>query len=436
MKHILYILAIVIPILTSCRHEEENVVISIYQPAANSSFDVFDTIHYKFSLQTSNAGIKDIFVYISDRSQQVTSLQRSESYEGNYIINSSGLSTGNYYFTVQVNTTKNVYKAFREIGITGIPRRLEYIISFSGNTLIFLNQNFEEVMSFSLSGEILDIQPVPCGNYNAEVTFMPQVMILFADGTVQTFKIDDYNGYSLEIMETNVLNGITDLNMVKFYKHDGDASYPVFLPKYNNFTKYLLCSYTAVNSPVFDNSYQRPVKFLQDSNYVYVACKSTSTTTGAVFYVYHLSDLSYYKSFSLEPLFYPANIIKAGEDNYWLFGNINNQGCYYDIYTSENTFYLNDLSEYGNIYFATPISYGNTNNGILFSAESGLYMLTNNGIWQIADISPQCFTREEISNSIFMCDSTNGIIYKYDISTENVEQVASGYSYIKFLYNK
>ncbi len=434
MKRALHIWMLIIPLIMSCRHEKENVVISISAPPANSSFDVLDTIPYRFFISTTNADIRDIFVYLSDHSQQVTPLQRIESYEGNYPINSSSLNTGTYYFTVQVNTTNNVYKAFREINVTGITRSLEYILSFSGNTLIFLNENFEEVRTYSLTNEILDIQPVPCGNYNAEKTYMPQIMILFADGTVQILQIDASGNYSLELIDNNVLTGITDVSITKFYQQDINA--PVFLPKNNYFTKYQPCSHIAINSPVLENQYQKPVTFLQDSNYVYVACQSTNTTTGAMFYVYHLSDLSFYKSLSLNPLFQPASLVKTGDNNYWLFGNINGQGCYYDIYALENTFYFHNLSEYGNVYFATALSYETLTSNILFSTDSGVYMTTNNGIWQIANVSPQCFAYEKISQAIFMCDTIENKIYRYDSSTESMEEVASGYAYIKFLYNK
>jgi len=432
MKKTLLIL-IAFGILYSCTDKKEFISIYISKPQTNSDYTIFDTIHYKFTITQSNAEIKEIFVFISDQNQQVTHLEKTTHYEGAYIINETDLNTGTYYFTVQVNTLKDTYKAFKRINITGYSKQLINIVSFSDNKLTILSNNFNIKAEYELPYEILDIETSPCGYY-INNNFFGTIVILFSDGSIQKFVPNDASDYSLQTIDNNVLLGISDIYNVKFYRHEGDYRYSIFAPLKNTFSKISLCSFIAMRSSTLPNNYQIPQTFFQDSNYVYVACKSTNITSNSFFYIYHLSDLSFYKSFPLNSMFQPKNILKANDNNFYLFGNINNECYYYNIYTEENTFYLNNLSSYGNLYFATTISPDNLNNGILFSTDKGLYVITTNGISQIHNISPHCYAREEISNDIFLCSGDT--IYKFSPQSYLVEMLTLGYSKIKLQYNK
>jgi hypothetical protein len=117
-----------------------------------------------------------------------------------------------------------------------------------------------------------------------------------------------------------------------------------------------------------------------------------------------------------------------------VFGNIGDTAVYFDIYWDENTYYKNVLSQYGKIKFATSITNYNLSK-ILISTTTGLYVMNDNGLWQVSDISPDFYTKVKISGKIYMTDDDKNV-YIFDPAYYTVTPITQGFRVIKFMYNK
>ena len=426
----IYWVFLLMVLISSCHKEGDtsSPLVEFYTPAANSSYSVLDTIMVNIRV-TDNVMVQWVKLSVVN-SNHITALHEI-SFQPNtadfnlnmpYVIDDIYLSSGTYYICVMASDGQNQTTSYRQIYISGIPRKLTGIIAITKNqTLSKIIRVDSLLMQHNLSTSTTDIAYSELDSRN---------QLLFMSGKY-TLPLTAFN---LNTLQSNwsILNQATP--PFPYFENLNFASNSVLYVCFNNGN---LRGYISTGSTVFstnaDMNWIPTTTCLQN---LFLLCdKKNLSGQQHQMYVYFSMTGYLLQQISLND-FATMEMVSKNSSSVYLIGNLNGVGTI-KLYSVSNNSTANVNTSMLQAFTSVKQL---DSQYILISSNSNIYIfdMINEVLSPLfPGISATQIQVDDITNQIYLAHQNTIKIYSWPaLSFQNEISFTDTVSSFHLLYNK
>ncbi|CAN5330330.1 hypothetical protein BH09BAC5_BH09BAC5_24160 [soil metagenome] len=390
----------------SCKKSEdtERPAIQIISPVNPTSVNVFDTLHVKIhvsdNIQLESMNVRLVTTSLIGVLPSVSIPVSGKNYDADfyYVIDNYRLTSDNYYLSVDVSDGTNLSRAYCNIYVTGIPKRLNGFFAATipapGTLNIYKGDTSWSASLFNSFPS--DFTDMAVNNYWQQV-----ITDGIYTGPLKAMSIDgSTTGYSLQsISGPSPYWGILSVKDSRLW-----VSY-----KANAFIKSINQNGVVDLSLNTDLNYF-PYLNLQSGNYVFSEQRDISGANPKIV-VYSTSGAGLHET---TIPFNPICMFERNADEMYVIGNNAGQG-YLMIYdNTTNGFYTPIGLPAATVNCATQID---SNTIVLGMSNGNLYRFTYNPIGLLnwaSGINPNVLRYDEVNDEIYTAEGSNVNVYSYN----------------------